>query len=269
MLALSPNAWSDIKYWVIASQTCNIHNHSLEVVREVELVGATQIAECEASKIKGDDPRILHVESSGPNENLLLRIDIQCRLWLPRSRLANLEIPKFRVIDNSNIQWLDVFAGWLGRSYTRIALPDDFNHAMRASKIEDVFLKKVVKNKDDLYGIYFALTHEQENGEEWQGVLGEMPSPYDLSIILVTYEHADPLKLKERLVKQLFIDEIEDPDDRSKKITRSALAKRKNIRIIKDAIDAKSESEITLKELKSLVRYSLVDYLSTSGVVVT
>ena len=77
------------------------------------------------------------------------------------------------------------------------------------------------------------------------------------SRVTVSYTH---------LIEQIFATKIPDPLDKQKKITRSELAFRHNIRVIKEAIDAKSVAEFTLLEIKSLIRYSLVDHLSDSSV---
>ena len=93
-----------------------------------------------------------------------------------------------------------------------------------------------------------------------------MPPPYLFNIVLVVNENVDPTEIKKQLIEQIFATKIPDPLDKQKKITRSELAFRHNIRVIKEAIDAKSVAEFTLLEIKSLIRYSLVDHLSDSSV---
>ena len=122
----------------------------------------------------------------------------------------------------------------------------------------------VYKRQDDIYGIYISL--ESNSDTPWDGVLGEMPPPYLFNIVLVVNENVDPTEIKKQLIEQIFATKIPDPLDKQKKITRSELAFRHNIRVIKEAIDAKSVAEFTLLEIKSLIRYSLVDHLSDSSV---
>lgn len=261
----------EVSHWIIASQTCNLYNEKFDLVPVFEVVAAKQIDKCSPDKVKGDSPRQIHVVASSEDGLICLDIDIQKRKWLPRSLLAELPPSKFHVIDAAkqrqhawlDKQWLDLFSGWLGRSYTRVALPDDFNDALARSKIDDVLRKKLVNHKDDLYGVYLRLDYDSE--ESWSGALGQMPPPYNLGIVLVTHEHADPQSLKNKLIKQLHEDEVPDPDDSAYKITRAKLAKRYQIRTIKDDIEAQSVAEIRLLDVKRLVRFSLIDHLSNSS----
>ncbi len=259
------------KWWIIVSQTCNLYNPSFQNVSVFEVVAAREIEKCAPGKIRGDNPRILHVEAQSENEKIALEINIQTRRWCPRQALSKLPVPTFNVrdvgrgldTDWAKKQWLDNFVGWLARSYNRIALPDAFNEAMYKSKLRDVFEKKLAKKKDELYGIYFTLEADRE--QPWDGVLGEMLPPYILGIALVTYEDVDPESLKTKLLESLFVDKVKDPDNTSEKITRALLARRYGIRLNEADIDAMSIAEITLARLKSLVRYSFVDHLSDSS----
>jgi len=259
------------EWWIITSQTCNLYNSSFQNVPVFEVVAAREIEKCDPGKIRGDNPRILHVEAQTENEKIALEINIQTRQWCPRQALSKLPTPTFNVRDAgrgvdtdwAKKQWLDNFVGWLARSYNRIALPDAFNEAMHKSKLRDVFEKKLAKKKDELYGIYFSL--EADSEKPWDGIIGKMPPPYLLSIVLVSYEDADPDFLKTKLLKSLFEDKVKDPGNASDKISRAQLARRYGIRLIEADIDAMSVAEITLARLKSLVRYSFVDHLSDSS----
>lgn len=266
---------SDVECWVVASQACNIYNASFQNVPVFELVSASRIGACDPGKIRGDNPRILHVEALSNEEVISLELDIQKRRWLPRSWLAQLPAPFCHVRDAERgvdpflkNQWRDKFAAWMGRSYTRVALPDAFNDALKASKIREVLEDKLAKHKNELYGIYLELS--PDSGEVWEGVLGEMPAPYLLGITLVTFDNVDPDKMKEMLVKSLFKDEIKDPasGDSPRKIRRVDLAARHKIRIIEADIAAKTVSGTSIHEIMGMVRYSLVDHLSDSSMAV-
>lgn len=273
---LPPNGdgHDEVEWWVITSQACNLYNANFEKVPVFELVAACQIEACHPMKIKGDNPRILHIEARSSEDKVIaLELDIQKRRWLPRALLADLPAPTFSVRDAERgvepdwlkNQWQDNLAGWLARSYTRVALPDEFNTALDDSRIKAVLEEKLTKYKDYLYGIYLSVEYDSE--AKWNGSLGLMPPPYILGITLVTHEEADPEALKKQLVEQIFQQKIPDPTDptdKSKHLTRASLAKRHNVRVIEAAIEAKSVADITLLELKSLVRYSLVDHLSDS-----
>ncbi|MBF6647171.1 hypothetical protein [Methylobacter sp. BlB1] len=261
----------DVDWWIITTQACNIYNSNFEKVPVFEVVAACEIEECHPRMSKGDDPRILHVEVQFEEKIKALELDIQRRKWLPRALLAKLPAPKFHVRDvDQNIEigwskkkWLDNFVGWMGRSYTRLALPDDFNFALRKSKIEDVLKEKLTKYHEQLYGIYISISSYTD--EEWKGLLGEMPAPYLLEVMLVTYEDADPEDFKNKLTKHLFEDEVSDPNAKETKITRAKLAERYQVHINKLAISAKTMAGVSLLELKTYVRYTFVDHLSDSS----
>lgn len=256
----------NIEWWLIASQTCDLHNSDFQKTPVFELVAASKIDHCDPSKIKGDSPRILHVEAQSSSGSVAFEISIQKRRWLPRELLAQFPKPNLNVrggYRSDGSDWLDVFSGWLGRSYTRVALPDEFNDALRNARIEQVLKEKLIKQKNDLYGIYISIDPDAE--EPWLGNIGEMPPPYLLGMMLVTKENADPIRLRDLLLERIFTEKITDPGNKEKKITRAELLKRHGVRIIEGSIDSKSIAEITLLEVKSYVRYTFVDYLSDSS----
>jgi hypothetical protein len=262
----------DVDWWVIATQPCNIYNHDFSKVPVFEVVAAREIEKCQHKLTKGDHPRVLHLEVQADSEIKALEIDIQKRKWLPRSLLAKLAAPKFHVRDtqsdsdtnSSDITWFDNFIGWMSRSYTRIALPNDFNTALHKSKIEDIFKEKLTKYHQQLYGIYLLI--DLDSDENWSGRLGEMPPPYLLEVLLVTKEDADPEFFRNELISHLFDKKINDPDAKNEKMTRAELALRYQVRIIKSAISANTMAGVSLLELKKYVRYSFVDHLSDSSV---
>lgn len=263
-------ACEEADFWIVASQTCNLYNHSLERAPVFEIVGARQVDTCDPAKSKGDDPRALHVQAQSEQLTIALDVDIQKRKWLPRECLARLPAPQYAIKDAPRSkgalanQWLDNLAGWMGRSYTRIALPDEFNTALASSKLKQVLEDKLTKDKDALYGIYLAV--EFDSNDPWEGTLGLMPPPYVLGITLLVHETYTPKELRDKLVQQIFKDrQLQDPDDKTKKITRSELARRKGIRIVEAGVEAKSVSEVSLQEMKSLIRYTMVDHLSQSS----
>lgn len=260
------------QFLVIASQTCNIYNGDFGKVPFVEFVLAKQLEQRNGAMEKGDNPRILHVEATSATDALNLELEIQPRIWLPRRLLAELPISPFRLRDfpldgnqsaKKITKWNDNFAGWLARSYTRVTLPDEFNRALKDSRLDKALETKLTKRPDEIYGIYLNIGADSD--PPWEGVLGEMPPPYLLSIEIVVFEHVDAELLRLDFIKYVFETQIQDPVDSSLKITRGALARRHGIRIIPEAVMVKSEAEITLKELRQLVRFSIVDHLSDSS----
>ncbi|MDA7086641.1 hypothetical protein PH586_09650 [Pseudomonas sp. SA3-5] len=265
---------TDDDYWVIASQTCNLYSQNFEQIPVFEIVSAKKIEKPDPAFVKGDHPRILHVRGRLDAELVYFAIDIQRRAWLPRQILAEIGRPDFHLIDEpkeggdnwEKNQWLDAFSGWLGRSYTRVALPDEFNDALSSSRIKEILHSKLTKHADKLYGIFISLSPDSD--EPWAGVLGLMPPPYLLSIKLVTYNDEDPSALKDALAKQLFDATIESGRDETGKktlISRADLARSHRVRIVKQSIEAVTTGEIYLDELKEYIRYSLVDHLSSAS----
>lgn len=261
-------------YWVMASQTCNLYNADFEAIPVAEMVAAQRIDAINPAFVKGDHPRTLHVRGVLDGEVAYFSINILNRFWIPRQLLSQL-VPDFHLFDEMpdssadwrKNQWLNLFSGWLGRSYTRVALPDEFNDALNFSKIRDVLNTKLTKQGDKLYGIYFSIAPDSE--EPWEGITGLMPPPYSLAIKLVVDAGEDPEALKKALMEQLFEHKVSDNTvDKGEQITRSALAAKHGIRIIKQGIEAQTTEQISLDELRYYIRYSMVDHLSNAAMAV-
>jgi len=267
-----PSNHRNITYWVVASQTCNLFNPDFQKIPVFEIIAASQIKECAKNMIKGDNPRILHVKAQAEAEVIALELDIQKRVWLSREVLSQLPAPIYSILDAKKEldeqwmkkQWLDNFIGWLARSYNRVALPDAFNEAVKKSRLRDILETKLTKHAESLHGIYLSIESDSET--PWEGILGQMPSPYLLNIVLIVFEDIDPEPIKNKLLTQIFEDQIKDPNCSSNKITRAELARKNGIRIIREAIEVRSVADISLLELKSLIRYSMVDHLSDSSI---
>lgn len=261
-------------WWVIASQTCNLYNPSFDNVPVFELVAAKEVDSLKAKESRGDHPRIFHATAISKDKNIFLEIDIQKRIWCKRCILAELEAPEYKIVDIGNVetdgyksQWLDKFSGWLARSYTRTTLPDEFNEAIKKSKLADVFDNKIPKFKEHLYGIYFSIRPDSD--EEFFCAVGELNPPYQLELCLVVNEDIDPDEVKDSVIKQIFTDKVQDPADKDKTVTRAELAGRFGVHIIPLGVDVKSVTEVTLSDIHTLIRYSNVDYLSDSIVAAT
>ncbi|MDH4610309.1 hypothetical protein [Pseudomonas sp. BN102] len=261
---------ADVDFWVITSQTCNLYNYSFDKVPNFELVGARRIEKCLPGFSKGDHPRALHVEAIRPDETISLEINILQRQWLDRSVLSNLPPAYAEIVDSIDSgdpdfikkQWLDKFSGWLARSYTRVTLPDQFNQALSECKLKSYIEEKLAANSNQLYGIYFSLSPDSD--DEFAGALGLMPPPYALEIVIVCHGDVDPEPLKSEIVKKIFDDEVKVKGGEGKK-TMAKMAEERGIRMSRQGIIARTTDDITLKELRSLTRYSFVDHLSDSS----
>lgn len=264
----------ECEWWVVASQACNIYNCDFQTVPVVELVGASVIQALGESR-KGSHPREIDLLAKGEEEELLIKAESQKRIWIPRHLLVDLEAPKLHLRNNRTnpftyeTQWLDKFSSWLARSYTRVALPNEFNAALGRSKIRDILESRLAKKQhDDLYGIFMTITADEP--DDSVNELGLLKPPYDLGILIACYEDADPQPILAQLKKQLFLDKIKDPDDTGNQatITRAELAKRLEIRIIEADIEVKPISDIYLSELlgPNTVRYNMIDHYSVSNI---
>ncbi|WP_178114867.1 hypothetical protein [Pseudomonas saliphila] len=258
-------------WWVISSQTCNLYNPDFEKIPVFEIVAARKMGfdEINPAFSKGNNPRLLHVQAEGDNETVAFEIDIQRRAWVNRRRLAGLGEPAYEIRDAHresadwfNNQWLDNFAGWLSRSYTRVTLPDEFNEILKASKIQSVLDSKLRSN--GLYGVYFDISSAVD--EEWFGVLGLMPPPYMLEILLVSDETDDPDPFVQKLKDQLFRTKVKLViDGKEQNLTRAEAAAKLGLTIISAGITGQGIGETSLLQVKSLIRYTINDYLSRAG----
>jgi hypothetical protein len=255
-------------WWIVASQTCNLYNPDFCKIPVVELIAARSVEKLDKSLSRGNNPRLLHLEAIGDGETVYFEVDIQKRTWLNRAQLASLGSPDYEIVDSSrdtqdwtNTQWLDNFAGWIARSYTRVTLPDDFNTILKESRIQDVLDSKLLRSTK-LYGIYLNISSANE--EEWTGNLGLMPSPYFLEILLVTDEDENPDQIVIDLKKALFEDKVVIKI-LGATITRAEAAKRQGITISPAGVTGQNIAETSILSIKSSVRYTLNDYLSLSG----
>lgn len=259
----------DDGWWIITSQTCNLYNPNFTRIPVFELVAAKKIEKLDKSSSRGNNPRILHLEAMGDGETAFFEVDIQNRIWVKRAMLPNLGSPAYEVHDATretdnwvNNQWLDTFAAWLSRSYTRVTLPDDFNNILRTSKIQSVLDSKL--RDEGLYGIYFSISSASE--DEWTGNLGLMPAPYFLEIMLVSDEEVDPEPLVKNLQSQLFTNNTKSVVNEKEVMTsKAAVAKSLGLTIISAGATGKNIAEISMLEVKSHIRYTLNDYLSQAG----
>lgn len=263
------------EWWVVASQTCNLWNDSLEKVPHVELIAAQTIPKCSSQFSKGSDPRTLHVEATSQDftQRIFLEVSILDRCWIPREVLAQFTEPKFMLLDKtpivssnakakpSFIDWADRFSGWMGRSYTRIALPDEFNIALKKSRLGAFLSKKLTDGEEDIFGLYLSVNRDEH--EEWKGRLGLMPGPYLLELLVVVQDNVDAHATEQSWISALNA-EISLSPDSDAKTTLLEMSNQHNIRISDESIMVRTMSGASLADLKGFVRYSMSDYLSNA-----
>jgi hypothetical protein len=260
---------SNKTWWIVASQTCNLYNPDFCKIPVVELISAKQVPKLDRSFSRGNNPRVLHVEAIGNGQTAYFEVDIQSRTWISRKLLAAIGNPDFEIVDSSrdtndwvNSQWLDNFAGWIARSYTRVTLPDDFNRILKTSKIQDVLDGKLMRSPK-LYGIYLNISSASE--EDWTGTIGLMPAPYFLEILLVSDEDENPDQMVKDLNKALFEDKVSFKDLGEMKLSRADVAKRYGLTIIPAGVTGQNIAQASILDIKSSIRYTLNDFLSMSS----
>ncbi|WP_157763358.1 hypothetical protein [Pseudomonas citronellolis] len=262
-----------IEFWVIISQTCNLYNASFESVPVFEVVGARRIEKCEKLYVKGDHPRVIHVESvsTKTGEILCLAINILERRWLRRTLLAEIPGPVSAIKDSVDVrdpyvmqkQWLDKLAGWVARSYTRVTLPDEFNRALDASRIKKYLESTLTTFSDQLYGVYLGIDFGGD--EEYEGVIGMMPPPYLLEIYIVTNEDVNPDTIVEKVKEDIFRVEKKLPGRTPPYPKMVDLAAEAGIRVREQSIVGRSTTDVTVDEMRRLTRYTFVDHFSDSS----
>lgn len=103
--------------------------------------------------------------------------------------------------------------------------------------------------------------------EVWQDELGLMPPPYNLGITLVVNNTEPREVLKQSLVNKIFVDLVDDPNTPDTKTTRAKLALQHQLRIIEAGVKVGGTSDITVAQLRQLIRYTMVDHLSDASFV--
>lgn len=264
-----PQEYSGCEWWIIATQACNIYSDDFDAVPVVELIGASIITSLSNDYANGSHPRKIHLSARGEDRTLFLLVESQKRVWILRRSLSDINAPQFKLenqhsqpFSNENL-WLDKFSSWLSRGYTRIALPDEFNIILARSRVREVIDRLARRSHMDLYGVFMRITNEEEESNK---EIGELHAPYDLEILVACYEDVAPESIKNQLVINIFGDEIKNPDKEDEKITRADLAKNLGIRIMREAVDVRSISDITISELlqKNTIRYNFVDFHSVA-----
>lgn len=269
-------------HWIISSQTCNVQHESLDQVPLVEVIAARELSSTEFNSdlARGIRPRTLHTCGSSEVGQIFLALEIHQRFWLPRSMLAQCRPSQFAIEDLSGDfsgRFKEVFASWLGRSYTRLELPNDFNDALDYSGIKGKIFSKLRRHDGIIQGIYLLIANEVVREEEDD--LDDMPltpseiaksaGPYNLEITVVLHDGCSADEVA--LVKSI-LEEIKDKRLPSSKLpetmriegeskcSMSQVAASKGIMV--GALDVVSVKAWTVYDLIRTVRFTDYDYLS-------
>ncbi len=119
---------------IIATQDCDLVCHSFETEPYAEIVIGRRVDTPDGNCRFGKNPRRLQFELSGSSDTY--EVQAISRISIPRDLLAEYDPDSERDLDETTSRTIPE---WLGKRYTRAALPDAFNERSRAAqaKIRD------------------------------------------------------------------------------------------------------------------------------------
>lgn len=167
--------------------------------------------------VSGWSPRLLHLDAAkGDGNGLALELRIEDRQWIDRNMLARVQESDFRLRESrtsNGVNAKTIFARWLGTSYTRMEMPNDFNLALTRSKIQKLIGERLSPLKDHIFGIFFALSDPMAEDDEplTPEEMSHLVTPIDLEMTVVVYDEADREKVV-REVEKIFEDSMQDPE---------------------------------------------------------
>lgn len=194
-------------YLVVCTQSCTLVSSNIIKDPTVEVIAAKAIASYSAKSepATGKEVRRYHLLVEGVHFSAL-EIDINARFTIPREQLVLFppDGPK------TNSEGRRAFAGWLGRYYTRIALPNELVIRLKRSVFDPLgrFLKSSpkgggAKNHEGVHSIYL----------QWQPDLEvDANTLYDIDFLLL----CDEPQIAEALEAKLHEIGL-DPDKRVEK----------------------------------------------------
>ncbi|NYF21943.1 hypothetical protein HDC36_003419 [Xanthomonas sp. JAI131] len=211
-------------------------------------------------------------------------MEIHNRAWLRRQELARLGPPIAALEDLPGDfagRYKEIFSNWLARSYTRIELPDDFNHALKISGLKDKVLYRLKDHSSSLHGIFLRISPAVEAKGECEDEDNEAipltPSevahatgPYALSITAVVYEDCsqETYKSIKRLLdsidtEKLPIDKLPESQRGNRtKCSIADVAASQGLHI--EGHEIARVKSWTVHDLMSTLRFTDQDYLSSA-----
>jgi hypothetical protein len=265
-----------VSHWVIASQTCNLFNDDFEKIPKVEWVGGRLIPESsvQAAVQNGANARRLHTQTAttaGPYS--YIELNINDRIWNDRRPLANHYPEPFQIIDSGSepqLRQREIFANWIGRSYTRAEFPDEFNEALKNSKLRDNFRKLLQNHADQIYGLFLELApvgYDLDKGPLSTEELARLKPPFQIvsmTVVVNSDEFVGPIQ---REVAGLSATTIPDPtppppNTARGKISRLDVAASHGIHLNPTDIAVLPIESWSVRDLLQTVRYTDHDHLS-------
>lgn len=170
----------DDAYLVVCTQACTLVSSNLDKDPHVELVVATPVSAYspKSEQATGKQVRMHHLAVAGESFQAL-EVDINARFTLPRDSLLGLAPDGPQASDDA----CRAFAGWLGRYYTRIALPNELVIRLKGAVFDPLlkFLRQSPqgdgpKNHEGVHSIYVR----------WEPMT-ELPTgdPYDVDFLIL------------------------------------------------------------------------------------
>lgn len=160
----------DAAHLVVCTQACSLVSDSLAKDPHVELAVAVPVAKYSAKSgpATGKEVRRYHLPVAGATFQVL-EVDINARFTVPRDVLLRFSPSAARPPEDA----CRAFAGWIGRYYTRIALPNELVIRLRAgvSNSLEEFLRAAragsgARHHEDVHSIYVRWKPATELGPD-------------------------------------------------------------------------------------------------------
>lgn len=189
--------------FIVATHSCDITNGNLEAIPYVALLPIHD-AEQDNSVLFGKHSRKLQFEST-PG----IMCQIEPFVYVPREIFA-----LFKAKNLISSKDCDIFAKWLGNSYSRSAFPTEFNNRFSSSKIRavkrefDKFVKFLTKNGAAILNVFIKLDNwsELEANQDYlvdivlvisldfEDQRGQLNDDFD-ELMLNVFSHCDGIEL--------------------------------------------------------------------------
>lgn len=185
---------SEDEYLIICTQSCSVVSPRFSVDPDIELMVVKPLKKYKdrAPEATGKNARKLHVPLLNPGEIVALECDLNRRFDYDRTTLLKSEIlHQFEIGEAGSAK----LAVWLGRSYTRIALPNKLVDCMRVA-----LLKQLEQALETPYGKEADPVHHQVPYVylKWDPV-AEGAQSYTLDFLFICDEYAAAGVLEEAL----------------------------------------------------------------------
>lgn len=169
---------------VMASQSCDIANNSIETDPYVELSVGKLIGKLDGNLTYNKNPRVLHTQFSlrTNTQEILSSQPIELKafekLLVPKKFLIDFKPDSDRVLEQ---KYQKSYVAWLSARYSRPALPTAFNDLLKTTDRKNKSRKIAKKGNTELSGIYVELhpnTDINANETYRVNLLGLLPAGY-------------------------------------------------------------------------------------------